>query len=393
MAKTPNNDAKNDIAKQVDQLQNSMCELSDRIHSHPELALKEYEAVKWLTSELQEHGFTVEIGVGGLETAFRAAYEGASQKPVACLVVEYDALPELGHACGHNVSGVASVAAAIALSKVMSKYQLQGSIVVVGTPAEEYYAGKVTLIEAGVFEDVDFAMMVHMYDRNEASPVFLALDALTFTFKGKPAHAAGAPHEGINALNAVRLTFAGIDALRQHVREEVRIHGIVTEGGDAANIVPEKASANVYVRARERRYLDEVKEKVKNCARGAAIATGAELEIGSFEQSNDNLITNPVLIELFRKSWKNFVSEIHETGPTVGSTDMGNVSHVVPSIHPMVAMAPKGTVLHTREFADAARSEKAYEALSIASKTMGMTVVDVLTNSAVVDELRLDTDR
>lgn len=375
---------KEDVARHVDDMRESMCELSDRIHDHPELGLEEHKAADWHASALRERGFSVDTGLGGLETAFRATYGIGKGTPVACLIVEYDALPVLGHACGHNVSGVSSLAAAIALSKTMETYSLDGTLAVVGTPAEESCAGKVTLIKAGVFNDADFSMMVHMYHRNEARPVFLALDAPTFSFTGKASHAAGAPHLGVNALNGVRLTFAGIDALRQHVRDDVRIHGVITEGGDAPNVVPERASANIFVRALDRAYLDRVAESVENCARGAALATGATLEISSFEQSTDDLRTHDALIEVFKENWKSFASEIEESGSAVGSTDMGNVSHVVPSIHPMMAMAPAETPLHTREFAEAAKSQQAHEALVVAAKTMAMTVIDLLADPGLI---------
>jgi len=374
------------LCRRVDHMHGSMCDLSDRIHKNPELGLEEHKAAGWLATALRESGFDVERGIGGLETAFRGVSRIGSGGPVACLILEYDALPVLGHACGHNVSGVASLSAAIALRETMLEHSVDGTIVALGTPAEESCAGKVTLIEAGLLEDVDYSMMAHMYHRNEAAPVFLALDAPTFTFTGKPAHAAGAPHMGVNALNAVRLTFAGIDALRQHVQDDARIHGIITEGGDAPNVVPERSSANVFTRAIERAYLDEVTECVKNCARGAALATGAELEITSFERSTDNLVTNAKLIDLFKKNWIEFATDINETGPPVGSTDMGNVSHVVPSIHPMLALAPEGTPLHTREFAASAGSKQAHDVLAVAAKALGMTALDVAVSPDVLDQ-------
>ncbi|MEM2961276.1 MAG: M20 family metallopeptidase [Candidatus Bathyarchaeia archaeon] len=381
---------KEEVAEEVNKIRDRMVELSDKIHGNPELSFEEFKASKWLASELEEHGFNVQIGIANLETAFKATYRVAGEKPIICLMVEYDALPDIGHACGHHMSGVASVTAAIALSKVMQRYGLDGSIVALGTPGEELYAGKIPLIKAGAFDGVDAAMMVHAADKNVLRSSLLALDALQFDFKGKPAHASAAPHMGINALNAVLLTFRAIDALRQHVRSDVRIHGIITEGGKAPNIVPEKASARFYVRSTERWYLDEVTEKVKNCARGAALATGASLEIISFEPSMDDMINNTTLCELFRKNWAQFTTDILDQEEPLGSSDVGNVSHVVPAIQPEISIAPEGTTPHTREFAEAGISEKAHQAIVIAAKTMSMTAIDLLSIPEIVDKIRQD---
>ncbi len=384
---------KEEVINEVDRIKDRMIELSDRIHDNPEISFEEFKASQWLASELKNHGFNVEMRVAGLETAFKATYRIAGERPVVCFMVEYDALPDLGHACGHHMSGVASTAAAIALKKVTERHKLSGTVMALGTPGEELYAGKVHLIKAGIFKEVDVAMMVHAFDRNVLRPPFLALDAWQFDFKGKPAHASGAPHEGINALNAVLLTFRAIDALRQHVKSDVRIHGIITKGGKAPNIVPDEASARFYVRAKERTYLDEVSEKVKNCARGAAIATGAELEISSFEPSLDDLITNPTLSELFRNNWERFTKDIlEEISESLGSSDVGNVSHVVPTIHPMIAIAPRGILPHTREFTEAGKSEKAHQALIIAAKTLAMTALDVMLNPTLVDKMKKELE-
>lgn len=378
---------KEEVLNEIDRIQNRMIELSNQIHSNPELSLKEFKAAEWLTSELEKYGFKIQKGIASLETAFKAVYQvGERKKPVICLMVEYDALPDLGHACGHHMSGVASVAAAIALSKVAKEYELDGSILALGTPGEELYGGKVSLIKAGIFNGIDVAMMVHAFDRNVLFGPLLALDALQLDFKGKPAHAAAAPHTGINALNAVILTFRNIDALRQHIRPDVRIHGIITEGGKAPNIVPEKASARFYVRSTERWYLDELTEKVKNCARGAALATGAELEISSFEPSMDDMINNPTLSETFKKNWERFTTDILDEVEPIGSSDVGNVSHVVPTIQPLISIAPDGILPHTREFTEAGVSKKAYQALVVSAKTLAMTAIDLLTTPKIESE-------
>lgn len=382
---------KRDVLLEIDKIEKRMIELSDLIHDNPEISYEEYKASKWLIEELKKYGFTIERGIAGLKTAFKADFQIGGKKPVICFMVEYDALPGIGHACGHNFSGTASIAASIAVKNVMKKYNIDGVVIALGTPGEELYSGKVPILEAGHFKGVDAAMMVHAFDRNVVHAPFLALDGLDFIFKGKSVHAAGAPHEGINALNAALITFRGIDALRQHVRDDVRIHGIITEGGEAPNIVPEKASIRFYVRAADRLYLNKVTEKVKNCARGAALMTGAKLEISNFEPKVDNLISNPTLSEIFEKNWKGMFGDIKKTiEKPLGSTDVGNVSHVVPTIHPMISIAPEGTILHTKELAEAAGSEKAHEALIKAAKTLAATAIDVLTFPEVKERIRKD---
>jgi len=384
---------KSQVSEEIDRIRNKMIELSDKIHANPELSYKEFKASKWLTSELEENGFIVHHGIANLKTAFKATWCVMGEEPTICFMVEYDALPDIGHACGHHMSGVASVTAAIALSKVMKRHGLGGRVIALGTPGEELYAGKVHLIKVGAFNGLDVAMMVHASDRNVLQCRLLALDALQFNFKGKPAHAAVAPYMGINALNAVLLTFHAIDALRQHVRSDVRIHGIITEGGKAPNIVPEKASARFYVRSTERWYLNEVTEKVKNCARGAALATGASLKITSFEPSLDDMINNPTLSKVFRKNWERFTTDIIDEEEPLGSSDVGNVSHVVPTIQPEISIATEGTMPHTRKFAEAGISEKAHQALVIAAKSMAMTAIDIICTPGLIEKIKQDFAR
>lgn len=384
------NDLKKEVLSKIGAIEKSMIKLSSWIHDHPELSFQEFKAVHRLTSELDNHGFQIRTGLADLETSFKATYQKAGRSPVICLMAEYDALEGLGHACGHNLSGVASIAAGISLSKVMSKHKLDGTILVMGTPGEEMYSGKVKMVNVGVFENIDVAMMTHMSDRNVIKPKVIALDGLEFNFTGKSSHAALAPDKGINALNGVLQTFRNIDALRQHVRDGVRIHGIITKGGDAVNIVPEKATARFYVRFATREYLDEVTEKVKNCAQAASLATGAEVNILNYE-SSDDLKHNPTLSEVFKENLKQFCNDIEDE--TIGpwaSTDVGNVSKVVPTIQPLIKAAPRGTPLHTKEFAKAAGSQIGHKGLLIAAKTLALTVIDLLTQPDLLEKIRDD---
>jgi len=230
----------------------------------------------------------------------------------------------------------------------------------------------------GVFDDLDVAMMVHMFDRTVLDPKFIAMEGIEFEFHGKPSHAAGAPEEGVNALNGVIQTFENINALRQHVKDGVRIHGIITDGGSAINIVPEKAAAKFFVRADSSEYLNEVAEKVKRCAEGAAVATGADVRIETFE-ANDDLENNPVLTAIFDENVRRHTDDvIGRTEESIGSTDAGDVSKVLPTIHPMVSIAPKGTALHSEEFARASCSEEGFNGMMVAAKALALTALDLI---------------
>ena len=283
-----------------EELKQRLWEMSDYIHDHPELGNQEFEAVNTLTSFLKEHNFSVEVGVAGLETAFTAVYDSKKPGLSVAYLCEYDALPDLGHGCGHNMIGVMSAGAGVLLSKIID--EVGGKVYVFGTPAEETNGAKVTMAEAGLFNEMDAVMMVHPDGYTTESGTSLAMEALQFDYTGRPSHAAASPENGINALNAVIQLFNGIDALRQHVKSDVRMHGIITNGGVAANIVPEHATAQFYIRAATKEYLAVVKEKVLNIAQGAALITGTTVEISNYELSYDDLKTNQVLSNAFNEN-------------------------------------------------------------------------------------------
>jgi amidohydrolase len=375
------------ILNEVENLKASLFSINDYMYYNPELGNEEFKAVGKLAELLMENNFTVEIGIAGKATAFKAVYDSQLSGPTVSYLCEYDALPEIGHGCGHNMIGTMSAGAAVALSKVLNK--IGGRIVVFGTPAEETDGGKVYLAEQGVFSEVDVAMMLHPADANYESGTSQAMDAIQFLFKGKPSHAASSPEKGINALDAAILTFNGINALRQHVTSGVRIHGIIKEGGVAANIVPERAVAQFYVRAAERGYLNEVVEKVKNVARGAALMTGATLEISNYELSYDNLVTNRALSQAITNNLKYMgVTDINPPAPGYGSSDIGNVSQVVPSIHPYIGLGCPGVPGHTREWADSTISDKGHEALIQGTAALALTGYDVITNKELLEEIK-----
>lgn len=378
------------INHEIEQLRVELSKISKFIGENPELGHAEWQASKLLSETLIKHGFQVKMGTSGLATAFEAVFDSGTAGPSIGFMAEYDALPEIGHACGHNLIGTMAIAAAIGLSKVINK--VGGKLYVYGTPAEETRGGKVTMADDGVLNHLDVAMMVHPYFRHEKSGSSLAMDAIQFEFFGKPAHAAASPHEGINALDAVIQTFNGINALRQHVTSDVRIHGIIPEGGKAANIVPEYAVAQFYVRALQRDYLNEVAAKVKACAHGAALITGSRLETSYYEFSYDDMITNETLSTTFSSNLIELgimPEEIHEKG-SGGSLDMGNVSQIVPAIHPYIKICEQAHACHTNEFREAAMSKEGFEGMMLGAKSMAYTALDVLIDSELLQTIKTE---
>lgn len=358
------------------EIHKELCEISDFIYQNPELGNEEYKAVEKLTSFLQEHNFEIETEFLGIKTAFRATYDSNKEGPTIGYLCEYDALPEIGHGCGHNMIGSMSAGAGIILSKVLN--EIGGKIIVYGTPAEETNGAKVIFAEQGVFDELDVAMMVHPSDKTIESGTSMALYPLQFTYTGKTAHAASCPQDGINALNSVIQLFNGIDALRQHVTPDVRIHGIITNGGVAANIVPDKAVAQFYFRASTKEILDDVLVKAKNIAQGAALMTGSKLEITRYELPNDNLKTNKSLSEAFSKNLRKLgVKDIYEAKDT-GSSDIGNVSHKTPTIHPYIGISNCNVTGHSVNMADATITPFAHERLLIGTLALAYTGYDVL---------------
>jgi amidohydrolase len=375
------------LFNELEGLKSKLWEINDYIYNNPELGNREYKAVEKLTSFLEENNFIVEIGTANLPTAFKAVYDSGKPGPTVSYLCEYDALPDIGHGCGHNMIGTMGAGAGVLLSKVLNN--IGGKVVVFGTPAEETDGGKVYMVKAGIFSDVDVVMMLHPAEANYESGSSLAMDAIQFEYKGKPSHAAAEPEKGINALDAAILTFNGINALRQHVTSDVRIHGIIKEGGVAANIVPERAVAQFYVRAAQRDNLNQVVEKVKNIARGAASMTGAELKISNYEISYDNMNTNKVLSKIFTENLKAAgVTEINPPSSANGSLDMGNVSHVVPAIHPYIGLDCPEVAGHTRELADMTVTETGHRALLHGVTALAFTGYDVITNKELLEEIK-----
>jgi amidohydrolase len=370
--------AKTDIQRVLDGLAGELENLSRRIHDHPELGYQEVQACGWLTEFLEAKGFHVERGVGGVPTAFRATVEGRGQGPTVAIMCEYDALPVIGHACGHNIIATAGAGAGAALAAVRAQLPA-GRVQVIGTPAEEGGGGKIKLIRAGVFERVDCAMMIHGFDRTLLHQDLLGIVRADFEYAGKAAHAAADPWAGVNALDACIQTFNAVSMLRQQVRPDCRIHGIIANGGAAANIIPEYAKATFYVRAPRIDALWELYRRVVACAEGAARATGATLTVTQQEMVYEPLKRNQTLLDLFAANMTGAGLVEGEAIPErLGSSDVGNVSQVLPTIQPMVAIAPTGMAIHSRDFVDAAIKPLAHAGMLAAAKTMAMTTYDLL---------------
>jgi len=370
------------IDARLEQERAALLDLSHRIHAHPEIRFEEVQAAAWLTEALEARGFVLERGIAGLPTAFRARLEGRGSGPTVAVLCEYDALPGLGHACGHNVIATMGVGAGFALAPLMR--ELDGTLLMIGTPAEEGGGGKVTMLEAGVFDGVDAAIMIHPYTSSHPSMGTLAATRWDVSFRGVPAHAAMAPHLGRNALDAVRLAFAGIDALRQQVRDDVRMHAIVTDGGAAANIIPETAAMNAIARSRDGAYLfDELVPRLEDVFRGAALMTGTELELTPSKLPYREIAPNAPLEEAFTRhaTRRGRTVTPYDLADGTGSTDMGNVSQAVPGLHGMLDI-DDAALPHTEAFEVAAGSPRG-----------DATVIDgAAVLAGIAAELYLDAD-
>lgn len=368
-----------------------LIELSHRIHDHPEVAYEEVQASGWLTAYLREHGFDVTPGIAGMPTAFRAS--AGAGAPVVAILAEYDALPGIGHGCGHNIIATAAAGAGIGVRAVIG--ELSGAVQVIGTPAEEVYGGKVAMIRAGAFDGIDAAIMTHPGTRDAVIAKALACAELRVDYTGREAHAAAQPERGINALEAMIIAFNAINALRQHIRRTARVHGVITHGGDAPNIVPGHTSASFLVRAEDDSYLEELKVRVAACFEAGATATGATLALQWNENQYAAMRTNMAIAEAHRANLAAIGRAVpeHETPRPLGSTDMGNVSKVVPGIHPAIAIAPLEVNGHSPEFAAFAASEAGDRAVIDGAKALAMTAIDILADEDLRDRMREEFER
>lgn len=375
------------LEKNYEAIQDELIQISNQLYENPELGDQEFESMKLLVKYLKSYDFEVETGIVDRPTAFRAEYRSSKPGPTVAYLAEYDALPGIGHGCGHNLIATFAVGAGVILRQHIE--EIGGKVVVLGTPAEETSGAKVPMSEQGTFDDIDVAMMVHGADVSSESGPMLAMDALQFDFTGKAAHAAASPEKGINALDAVIQLFNGINALREHVPDDVRIHGIITKGGEAAGIVPAEATAQFYIRANEREMVDKIGAKVRNIAEGACLMTGASVEVSNYELSYDNMITNQALSDTFTKHMKEYsANPVYPAVPATGSADMGNVSQVVPSIHPFAGLNEPGLVFHTTEFAEKTITPDGEAAIHDAVLALAHTGYDIIVNEDLLHAIK-----
>jgi amidohydrolase len=363
-------------AARIDQAAAALDELALAIHDRPELGYEERFASSALADYVVAQGLPVTRPAGGIETAF-VSESGRGGGPTIAICAEYDALAGIGHGCGHNLIGTGGVGAYLGVTAALP--DLRGTVRLIGTPAEEGGAGKVALHAAGVFDGVDAAMMFHPADADVLDPLMVALRVLHIEFRGKAAHAAASPYTGVNALDGLLLGWSAMSALRQLVRSDTRIHGIITDGGQAANVIPEVAKAKIVVRAADPVYLGEVRRRVLACFEGAATATGCELR-HEWGEAMDLVTTNQPMAAALAENAKALGRPLglRRPGETSGSTDMGNISSRIPSIHPFFSLSAERVPWHSREFAAAAKTPRALATMHVAAKALAFTTIDLL---------------
>lgn len=380
--------SKQEILDYIENKKYDYVEISHRIHERPELGNEEIFASRTLIDQLRANDFEIETDIAGHATGFIATYQSEKEGPTIGYLAEYDALPGLGHACGHNIIGTASVIAGIALKQVID--HVGGKVVVLGCPAEEggeNGSAKASYVKAGVIDDIDIALMIH--PGNETYPTIntLAVDVLDIKFYGKSAHASENADEALNALDAMISYFNGVAQLRQHIKKSHRVHGVILDGGKAANIIPDYTHARFYTRATTRKELDILTERVNQIARGAAIQTGCDYEFGPIQNGVNEFIKTPKLDELFEKYAIEVGEEVSYDDFGFGSTDTGNVSHIVPTIHPHVKIGSRNLVGHTHRFREAAASVHGDQALIRGAKIIALMGLELIENKKLFDEV------
>ena len=373
------------IADEVKRLHPRLVSMSHTLHDNPEILFQEHIASELLTNELDEQGFEVERGVAGLDTAFVATY--GKGEPVVGFLAEYDALPKIGHACGHNLIATWSVGAAIAMRRALPEFE--GTIKVIGTPGEEGGGGKVILANADVFDGLSAAIMMHPRDTTYLDRGSLARTVFDIEFFGKSAHASSSPERGINALDAMLQVFFSINAFRQQMPPNSRIHGVISHGGEAPNVIPDYTAARFLVRAKEQEHLEQLRQRFRAIVEAAALATGCRTEIHE-GLSYQARVCNSALVETFGENLAalGITADVPPADGGVGSSDIGNVSRIVPTIHPYLQICDPGVGGHTPEFAEAAATERADELTATGATVLAWTAADVLLRPEVRQRLR-----
>ena len=379
-------EAKSTICSYIDDISDELIAVSHAIHENPELGYEEHFAHEQLTKVLIDKGLDVHKSAYEIDTAFEAT--AGKTGPVVALLCEYDALPGIGHACGHNIIAAAGIGAGLAASTLAETFN--GQLRILGTPAEEGGGGKVRMLNRGAFESVEAVLMIHPADADLPNISSLAVQQLKATYTGKAAHAAAAPEKGINALDGAVLGYMGVAALRQHIAPDERLHGIFTNGGQKANIVPERAESTWYARSSTMDRLEVLKIRLVETLNGGAKSAGCEIQIEWINEPYAEVLDNTPILDAYMKNSESIGRVIKAPigDGVVGSTDLGNVSHVVPSIHPMVKVAPEGTAIHTIDFEKWAKSEEADKGLLDSAKAMAMTVIDCWHNPSLLKQAK-----
>lgn len=390
-------DIENRLMEKVDSIADDLRSLAIRIHDNPELSLEEYEACRLHTEMLIEHGFDVEIGVAGYDTSFIASHKSEKDGPVVAFLAEYDALPGLGHGCGHNLVGTIATGSAISVMDVIDRFG--GEVRVYGTPAEETVGSKVDFIREGLFDDCDIIMMAHPSYHNADGMNTIAMMNMKVEFFGKAAHAAAVPEEGINALDAMISLYNMINAYRQQTRPDVRIHGIITNGGDAPNIIPAYTSAVFYIRANDREHCNEVYERMKGIVAAAAMGTGCKHKISQVENFLDDTMTNYALADIITNRLESFGVDVKRTkGEHLSvSSDLGNVSHIKPSVQMLFSIGTPDsgnmTEAHSIGFARDSCSDFALDSMLTYIRAFTLATYDILREPKLLTEIKEEFKR
>jgi len=383
---------KNRLSEEVEKISADLYRISEYLYHNPETAYVEFKACEYLSGFLQDRGFEVERAVGGLKTAFLARpARHPKRRPAVAFLAEYDALPGVGHGCGHNLIAAASLGAALALNQVID--QISGGLAVVGTPAEEGGGGKIQLAEAGVFAETALAIMFHPGRLNLPGEEMIGRVKFKVEFFGQEAHASVSPDRGINALDAMVAAYNNLNALRSALRPEARIHGIITHGGDAPNIIPQYTAGLFYVRAATKSYLNEILKKVEKCLEGAAIATGAGYKIEIIQPTFDPIKRNPPLENTLKANMEFLKIFVDKDDGRRGSSDIGNLSYYLPAVHPSLAIVDPETPGHSRIFAEATMGPRGREALIKAAKLLAMTAYDYLDSAELRERVKEEFNR
>lgn len=376
------------IQKYTEEIAPELDALKEELYNHPELSLEEFNSSKAHHRLLKKHGFQVEQPFIGMKTAFRAVYDSKKEGPTICYMSEYDALPDIGHGCGHNILGATSTGAGIVLSKLLK--EIGGKVIVLGTPAEETSGGKVAMAEQGVFKEIDAALMMHPFTKYQLSGTSLSMVTRRYEFFGQTAHAAGSPELGKNALDSQIVLFSSLNAYRQQMKEDGRIHGVIVDGGKAANVIPDYTDSRFYVRAADKKYMLELADQLDKMANASAMATNCEVKISEYELPYDNLVSNHHLNDILREALKTYTEEtVFEPEISKGSLDAGNVSHVCPTVHGYFPITKDQSVAaHTRAFAQASMSDYAHDSMVVTVSALALCGYRLITEKNLLEKVK-----